>query len=183
MYSDKEILEGIKTGDDFVMSYLYLKYRHKVIDFVVEHFGNEADADDTLQDSIVELFRKCNKHDFVINKNFDAYFTTVYRNRWRAVLKIKNKRTFTDEFPEDLVLEEIDLYNEYIHHRYQSVIAKKIKELGSDCQKVLEQYYSLNKSMDEIAYIMNYSNAQIAKNKKYRCVEYLKELLKNHIKL
>ncbi|OFX18232.1 MAG: hypothetical protein A2033_19160 [Bacteroidetes bacterium GWA2_31_9] len=181
MYSDKEILKGLKTGDNSVLEYLYSKYRDPIIDFVVKNSGSEEEAIDVLQDSVINIYRKILKEDLVLYKDFNSYFSTAYRNNWRAVLKIKNQRIFTDEFPEDLIFEEFDYYNEYEFNRHQSYTTKQLKELGVDCQQVIEQYYLQNKTMNEIAYLMNYGNAQIAKNKRYRCVEYLKELLKNHI--
>lgn len=181
MYNDNEILIGLKAGDYSVFDFLYSKYRDKVIEFVVKNNGSETEADDVLQDSIVNVYKRLKISDIIIDKNFDVYFTTVYRNNWRTIAKIKSKRTFTDEFPEDLIFEEIDLYKEYQYVQIQNLIVIKFKELNSDCQKIIEQYYQQKKSLNEITYLMEYENVQIARNKKHRCLEYLRELIKNHI--
>lgn len=180
MYNDNQILIGLKAGNYTVFDFLYSKYRDKVIEYVVKNNGSETEAEDVLQDSIVNVYKRLKISDIIIDKNFDVYFTTVYRNNWRTIAKIKNKRTFTDEFPEDLIFEEIDFYKEYQYAQFHRLTAIKFKELKSDCQKIIEQYYTHKKSLNEIAYLMEYENVQSVRNKKHRCLEYLRELIKNH---
>jgi len=41
-------------------------------------------------------------------------------------------------------------------------------------------YFFEKKSMEEIAYKLEFENTQVAKNKKLRCLGYLKNLIKGH---
>jgi hypothetical protein len=45
---------------------------------------------------------------------------------------------------------------------------------ASKCHEILNRFFYENQSMEKIAYFMDYSNAENAKNQKYRCQQKLK---------
>ena len=59
---------------------------------------------------------------------------------------------------------------------------KAISNLGEPCKSLLEAYYLQKRSMLEIATSFGYTNAETAKNQKYKCLMRLKKIFFTHYK-
>ena len=53
-------------------------------------------------------------------------------------------------------------------------VLKEMKEGSSKCYDILVRFFYQNQTMDKIAAELDYTNADNAKNQKYRCQEKLK---------
>jgi len=51
--------------------------------------------------------------------------------------------------------------------------------LGESCRKILLLFYYENMTMKEILYHLPYENEQVVRNKKYKCLQQLTEMIKN----
>lgn len=51
-----------------------------------------------------------------------------------------------------------------------------LDRLGEPCRSIIEDFYIKNHSMDEIRGKFGYTNADNAKNQKYKCLQRLKKL-------
>jgi len=71
--------------------------------------------------------------------------------------------------------------NERINNEFQ-VMDKAISSLGEPCKSLLEAYYLEKKNMQEIALSFGYTNADNAKNQKYKCLMRLKKIFFAHYK-
>ena len=56
------------------------------------------------------------------------------------------------------------------------IMDKAMMSLGEPCKSLLEAYYLQKKSMTEIAGSFGYTNAENAKNQKYKCLMRLKKI-------
>ena len=56
------------------------------------------------------------------------------------------------------------------------VVSLLMNELQEDCRSILIEYYYNNRSMAELKEIFNVNSIQVAKTKKWRCLNYLKRL-------
>ena len=56
------------------------------------------------------------------------------------------------------------------------LMEKAMQALGEPCKSLLESYYLSKKSMVEIATDFGYTNADNAKNQKYKCLMRLKKI-------
>jgi DNA-directed RNA polymerase specialized sigma subunit len=52
---------------------------------------------------------------------------------------------------------------------------ESLQKLGENCQRILRLFYFEKKSMEVIAQEMEYTNAENAKNQKYKCLQQLKK--------
>ena len=52
-----------------------------------------------------------------------------------------------------------------------------LSNLGEPCKTILVQYYYMKQTMQEIAAMFHYTNAENAKNQKYKCLQRLKKLV------
>ena len=53
-----------------------------------------------------------------------------------------------------------------------------MNELEKDCRDILTEYYFNKKTMAELKDLFNVNSIQAAKNKKWRCMNYLTKLFK-----
>jgi DNA-directed RNA polymerase specialized sigma subunit len=53
-----------------------------------------------------------------------------------------------------------------------------LKKLGEQCQKVLTLFYYEEKKLDEIQSLLGYTNKDVLKSQKSRCLKQLKDLTK-----
>jgi len=56
------------------------------------------------------------------------------------------------------------------------VMEQALQHLGEPCKELLENYYIRKKNMSEIAKEFGYTNADNAKNQKYKCLMRLKKI-------
>lgn len=57
-----------------------------------------------------------------------------------------------------------------------AIMDRAMKSLGEPCKSLLEGYYIKKKGMQELATEFGYTNADNAKNQKYKCLLRLKKL-------
>jgi RNA polymerase sigma factor (sigma-70 family) len=62
------------------------------------------------------------------------------------------------------------------------MMEKAISHLGEPCKSLIEAYYLQKRSMQEIAVNFGYTNADNAKNQKYKCLMRLKKIFFTHYK-
>jgi RNA polymerase sigma factor (sigma-70 family) len=179
-YSDLNIIDGLKEGNCKILEFLYCEYRNEVQSYVTKNSGSLRDAEEVLHEAIIKAYKTIKKDDFYLRKTFRSYFISIYRNTWINTAKIKNKKVSYFELKKSIDFnineEDEELRSEFLNN----LIQEKLILLGDNCRKVLTMYYYEEKSMSEIAYLMEYKNVQIAKNKKYKCLEYLKKIVNNN---
>ena len=54
---------------------------------------------------------------------------------------------------------------------------------SEDCKTIFKYYYFDNLKMNKISELMGFANAQIAKNKKYKCLTKLRKVINTNPKL
>ena len=136
---------------------------------------------DIYQDAIIVFYEKAQNVDFTLTCSIQTYLNSICRNQVLVRIGSKNKIINLDisdsEFDEDI----IDWFNDDVvveDNKFKSVKTAmfKLKELGGRCHEILKRFWYQNQSMEQIAYEMEYSNADNVKNQKARCQKKLKEL-------
>lgn len=178
--TDQQIIEGIRNKDSFVLNQVYALFRPKVINFVLYNEGTEYDAEDVLQESIVIIYKEVIKDGFVLRKSFDSYFGAIFKNTWKCIAKLKNRISLRPGFSEEMRDIEPDFYQDFKRDLYKRIITETLTKMGGNCQLVLEMFYYDKLPMQEIADNLGYKSAQMAKNKRFRCLAILKKMIKTH---
>src|SRR3989339_191280 len=97
-YSDEQIIEGIKTQNNLVLSCLYSEYKEKILKYVIRNSGSKNEAEDVFQEAVIKVYVEVQKTDFVLKKTFNEYFTSICSNTWIIAVKLKKKQNITDQF-------------------------------------------------------------------------------------
>jgi RNA polymerase sigma factor (sigma-70 family) len=172
-HSDKQLIEGIRKGDDNTLNYLYDNYFATVRNYIKKNSGTDEDAYDIFQDSLYILFKKIQENNFTLTTDLKGYVFSISRNQWHN-LRRKNEKTSGIELDvaDDLELEKL------LDTPIEQIVQRSFLKLKDECQKVLTLHLE-GKDYDEIAKIMKYKSATYARRKKYLCKESLVEIIKS----
>ena len=177
--TDVQLIEGLQASDDKSFEYFYKNYFPIIRHFIILNSGTGDDAKDVFQECLIELYEKIKSKSFKLNCSIKTYFYSMCRNQWMTRLKKMSRSVSLKETHfEIVVVDNLFERNDSINER-QRLILNMVKKLGDSCQKILVMFYYDNISMADIANRLGYTNADNAKNQKYKCLQKLKEFAKD----
>lgn len=144
--------------------------------------GEEKDAEDIFQDAIIIFYNQVKEESLKLTVSLRTYLFSIARNRWLKTLRKQKKEVRLTEEHEYIVLEEDTLAEELEFDETIRAIQATIAQLGKDCQQILRYFYLEKVRIKEIMSLLNYKSVQSVKNKKGRCIQKLKDKLRqNHL--
>ncbi|TKG95837.1 sigma-70 family RNA polymerase sigma factor [Puteibacter caeruleilacunae] len=179
-YTKEEILNGILKNDNLVLQYVYKKFFYKINFYIRKNRGNDEDAHDIFQEAIIIIYRKLKQNQLeIVSSKFETYLFAVCKMLWLKQLEVRRNEQVdlydNQEYFEDVDTEDMQEVIEK-HERYR-LYQKHFKNLGKDCQKILQLYFD-KVPLKQIAHIMGYKSEMYAKKRKYKCKEYLVKSIK-----
>lgn len=175
-FTDDQFIDGLRSGNNEVLSALYKKYYTIVLKFIVNNSGTEEAAQDIYQETVIVLYENAQKPAFSLNCQLQTYIYSVAKRLWLKQLK-KNGKTFL--FKEEEENEVVDVSSDLSEHQTKEQEIEKmnhsLEELGEPCATLIKDFYVHKLGMDEIADKFGYTNADNAKNQKYKCLQRLKK--------
>ncbi|MFM6976443.1 MAG: RNA polymerase sigma factor [Sphingobacteriaceae bacterium] len=174
--SDKEIILGIQNGTKNILDRLYVSYFPMILQMVVSNNGNEDDAKDIFQESVIVLYNKVKAGDFELNSKLKTYLYAVCRRLWLKKLTHQSRFTNSLHVFEDIEATDSDLEKHEEQNRQFQQMQVALNQLGEPCKTIIEEFYLQEKSMQDICEQFGYTNADNAKTQKYKCLQRLKKL-------
>lgn len=147
-----------------------------VLQLVLNNSGNEDDAKDVFQESVIILYNKVKTGNFELNSKLKTFIYSVCRRLWLKRLNAQSKTVRNIEDFSDFIPVEDDLERHEEKDRQFAIMESALLQLGEPCKTIIEDYYMQNKSMQEICEKFGYTNADNAKTQKYKCLQRLKKL-------
>lgn len=172
--NDIALLEDLRKGSSSAYSHLYKAYYNMVKFLVLKNSGDDEQANDIFQDTVIALFEKVQDPEFNVKATLKTYVYSIARNLWLKRLRDRKPHSSIDDFEQFIPMEEDE--DKTLTERQINVVEHCLEQLGDPCKTLLTKYYYGKKSMDQIATEMEYTNADNAKNQKYRCLKRLKKL-------
>lgn len=179
---DDDIIEGIKNFDDETGNALYNRHKDYCLRFMNQMYFDEETNRDIYQDAVIVFIEKVRANKLVlVNTSIQTYLNSICRNQVLVRLKQKNKpmligedldNNYSDKLT-DWFDEQEDVKNSRIKVIMEELEVLKAK--ASICYELLRKVFFENKTMEQLASIMSYTNADNAKNQSYRCRERLKK--------
>jgi len=179
-YSDAELLEMIKNGDnlDGAIKYLYRSQFLKASVYMKQNSGSQEDAEDIFQDVIVSFIQLVQKDKFRGDSSIGTFIYVLVRNTWLNELKKRKRSKLREEKFENTQEKSEAGAGEFIINReIKNQIVELIESLGENCKKILLAFYYDNLPMQEILANLHYENEQVVRNKKYKCLQKLQQTL------
>jgi len=174
--NEKALLEGLARSDKKAIEIIYRENYNMVQSLIINNSGSTDDAKDIFQEAMIVLYEKVRSGTFELNCLIKTYVYSVSRRLWLKRLQQMNRYVpAIENLQETVPVEEEIEENERINSEFQTM-EKAISSLGEPCKSLLEAYYLEKKSMQEIALFFGYTNAENAKNQKYKCLVRLKKI-------
>lgn len=144
--------------------------------FILNNNGSYDDARDIFQEAMVTLYEKAKTESFVLTCQIKTYIYSVCRRLWLKKLQQAGRFVSQSENLEETVPVEEDLELHEKRDAEFAIMERALGSLGEPCKSLIEAYYIQKKGMTEIAEAFGYTNADNAKNQKYKCLMRLKKL-------
>jgi RNA polymerase sigma factor (sigma-70 family) len=172
---ENKFIEGIRAGDQAVIKRVYAKHYPLVRNFILKNKGQEDDARDIYQESMTIFCRNLqHEPEFVLTCNIGTFLYSVARRLWLKQLRSSNK---TGVLPESYDAEQEELTGMHWEKEGQiDLMMQSMELLGEPCKTLLSDFYIQKMSMDDISDKFGYTNADNAKNQKYKCLQRLKKI-------
>jgi len=174
-FTDQQFVEGLRTGNSEILEGLYKKYYQFVLKLILNNNGSHEAAEDIYQETIIIVYENAQKPQFELSCQLQTYIYSIAKRLWLKQLR-NNGKTFL--FKEDEENEVVDVNEDVINHEEKEndiqKMNKSLLELGEPCATLIKDFYVTKLNMDEIAEKFGYTNADNAKNQKYKCLQRLK---------
>jgi RNA polymerase sigma factor (sigma-70 family) len=182
-YLDEQVVSELRSNNESVLREIYEAHYPMVLNLILSNSGTEQEAKDIYQETILAFYDRVRTEDFALTCKVKTY---LYAVSWRLWLKrlAEKKRFFgkVDEMESFLGIEE-ELSEIEKRELEFSRMATSLDSLGQPCRSILEDFYIKDLTLDEIAGKFGYTNADNAKNQKYKCLQRLKKLFFTNHKL
>lgn len=147
-----------------------------VLQLVLNNNGNEDDAKDVFQESVIVLYNKVKSGNFELNSKLKTFIYSVCRRLWLKRLNVQSRNVRNiEDFSEFIPIED-DMEKHEEKDRQFTLMENALAQLGEPCKTIIEDYYLQNRSMQEISEKFGYTNADNAKTQKYKCLQRLKKI-------
>lgn len=170
------LLDGLSRNDRQSIERLYERNYPAIQAFIINNNGTVDDARDVFQESIIILYEKVKAGNFELQSKIKTYLYSVCRRIWLKKLQQMQRFGNVLEDVDDLIPVEEDLEEQKRKQEAFQQMDKALTKLGEPCKSLLEAFYIQKKPMNDIADVFGYTNADNAKNQKYKCLIRLKKL-------
>lgn len=180
--TEEGLLKGLAEGDKRTIENIYKDHFKLIHALIINNNGSADDAKDVFQEALMVLYEKARSGSFELNCQLRTYLYSVSKRLWLKKLSVNNRFVSAAEDPESTypVEEEIEAHEK--RDAEFDMMEKAIAGLGEPCKSLLEAYYLKKQNMQEIAASFGYTNADNAKNQKYKCLLRLKKIFFEHYK-
>lgn len=167
----------LKVGDNQAFAALAKKAFPIIKAHVTANSGNNSDAEDLMQSSLMSLYLNIKNDRYNQNHTLVSYLVAIARNQWLGQLR-KTKRR--NESGVDLSLVELEDPGLVYSNNTDKfdLLYEKINQLPANCREIIRLSALKGKKLKDIAEENNWSYNGL-KTKKSKCIKQLKSLILN----
>lgn len=182
--NQEQLLQALRRGDGAVFEQLYRRYFPMVFSLIKQNQGNMEDAKEVFQETMLVLFKKVrDKPQFEFTAAPGTFIYAVARNQWYLRLRASRRNThiaMTDTMPfQELEDPAADAEEAYRYNEQELAVSEMLSAMNPDCRNLIEAAFYQKLSGAAIAEKLGYTEAFV-KVKKFRCMEELRKMVKNH---
>jgi RNA polymerase sigma factor (sigma-70 family) len=175
-FNEQSLLKGLANNDSQAVEALYKSHFSMIQHFVLNNNGSFDDARDVFQEAMITLYEKVQSDSFVLSCQIKTYLYSICKHLWLKRLQQMGKYSSPLNMEEESIPVEADLDDFEQKDAAFEIMNRALNSLGEPCKGLLEGYYLNKKGMQELAEDFGYTNADNAKNQKYKCLMRLKKL-------
>ena len=174
--NEQALLKGLAQNDSRAVEALYKSHFSMIQHFVTNNNGSFDDARDIFQEAMITLYEKVQLDNFALTCQIKTYLFSICKNLWLKRLQQMGKYSAPLSAQEETISVEEDMDQFEKKDAAFAIMDRALNSLGEPCKSLLEGYYLNKKGMQELANQFGYTNADNAKNQKYKCLMRLKKL-------
>ena len=161
-------LSTVELREAFFMA-LYKKVFPSFAHYVARMGGSQEAAQDIFQDTLVIYYEKVTSAQAEIIVSEKAYLLGIAKRLWLQHYKIDSKNQPLNDFDVEAVSDEQLSSNKILHY---------LETAGKKCMELLKAYYYDHLSGVEVSELFGYSSIHSATVAKYKCLEKVRETIK-----
>ena len=174
--NEQALLKGLALNDSRAIETIYKDNFAMVQAFIMQNNGSYDDARDVFQEAMIALYEKAQTESFVLTCQIKTYVYSICRRLWfKRLQQLGRYSNKVDSLDETIPVEE-DLEIHEKRNAEFAIMDRAMNSLGEPCKSLLEGYYLKKMGMQALAAEFGYTNADNAKNQKYKCLMRLKKL-------
>jgi RNA polymerase sigma factor (sigma-70 family) len=175
-YFDELIVSEIRKKNEVALRELYKTNYPMIVNLICTNNGTEQEAKDVYQEAVIAFYERLQQEDFTLTCRIKTYLYAVCRRLW--LKRLAEKKRYNGNIPEVESFLGIDREIENIEEKEKSYSQMNValQGLGEPCRSIIEDFYIHDLSMEDIRVKFGYTNADNAKNQKYKCLQRLKKL-------
>ncbi|MEQ1678084.1 MAG: sigma-70 family RNA polymerase sigma factor [Chitinophagaceae bacterium] len=179
---EKALLEGLAANDKKAVETIYRENYNTIQALIINNNGSSDDAKDIFQEAMIVLYEKARSESFELSCQIKTFIYSVSRRLWLKRLQQQNRFSSPGDSMEEVIPVEEEMEDHEKRNDEFEMMDKAISHLGEPCKSLIEAYYLQKQTMQEIAANFGYTNADNAKNQKYKCLMRLKKIFFTHYK-
>lgn len=178
--ADRELLEGLQGVDTMNESIriIYRRFYPGLSWYVINNSGTGEDAKDIFQEVVVSFIHLVQAGKFRGESSVRTFLFSMNRHAWLNELKKRSRALAREErFEREQDRQVRDVSFFIADKEARQLLDQLIAKLGENCRKILTLCYFENRAMREMVEILEYENEQVVRNKKYKCLKQLREII------
>jgi RNA polymerase sigma factor (sigma-70 family) len=175
-YFDELIVSEIRKKNQVALKELYKTHYPMIVHLVCSNSGSEQEAKDIYQEAVMAFYDRVQQPSFVLTCKIKTYLYAVCRRLWLKKLAEKKRFNGNIEDVETFLGIEDEMGELLEKEKRLTRMESLLNGLGEPCRSILEDFYIKDFSMEDISSKFGYTNADNAKNQKYKCLQRLKKL-------
>ncbi len=179
-FTDVELTEMLYAGKgiDDAIKFLYQKQFTITAAYIKQNSGNDEDAEDIFQEVLLAFIELVQKQKFRGDSSISTFLYAITRNIWLNELKKRGRSKLRNEkFEKAKDSTGGDISHLITEREVKKELMQMVESIGETCKKILLAFYFENMSMKDILKTLDYENEQVVRNKKYKCLKKLEQLI------
>ncbi|MEM6800111.1 MAG: RNA polymerase sigma factor [Bacteroidota bacterium] len=173
-----ELVEACKKGDRLAQFRLYKLYSKAMFNICTRILGDQAAAEDALQEAFTSAFRKL--HTFEGRATFGAWLKRIVVNKCLSI--VSRNKMFTESLDDNMeFVEEVEEKGSVLESELNDkAVYEAIKSLPQGCRVIFTLYQLEGYDHQEISEILGVS-VSTSKSQYHRAKKLLREKLQEHV--
>jgi len=177
-HTDQEYIDALLNNDASLIEEIYQQWHKDVLNFVKKNNGNEQDADDLFQESLMAIIRRARKEKLVLTVPFGGYFYFIYRGKWLDKLQKRGKeQVIKKEFGRYSEESETLAFETIFGDDRRKLYQKHFEQLSDSCRQILRLSFE-KLSRKQIMERLGYASENSVNQRIHRCKGKLFQLIK-----
>jgi RNA polymerase sigma factor (sigma-70 family) len=172
--SDNTLLDQLKAEKSSSFELLYKFHFPSVAAYVKQNSGNDEDAEDIFQETIIVLLQKVRQPDFVLTSSLKTYLYAVAKNLWLKRLRDNKIKIVDGEF--SLTTYGTEIIEFEPEKSQEEKVENWLQKITRNCQNILKALFFYEEPMENLMTKMGWKNKHTASNQKYKCIQQIKNV-------